>query len=60
MRERGRKRGENFLTTKENVKEHGIGLKIVGNIVKKHNGILKIDDGDNYFKVSLLVYDIGR
>lgn len=55
-----KKKGENFLTTKENVKEHGIGLKIVGNIVKKHNGILKIDDGDNYFKVSLLVYDIGR
>lgn len=55
-----KKKGEDYYTTKENDKEHGIGLKIVRDIVEKHNGTLDIEDHDSYFQVKLMVYDIVR
>ena len=55
-----RKQGKNYLTTKENRKEHGLGLRIVESIVKRHNGQMLIDDKNNYFKVKVLLYDIGE
>lgn len=55
-----RKQGKNYLTTKENRKEHGLGLRIVESIVKRHNGQMLIDDKNNYFKVKVLLYDIGK
>lgn len=55
-----KKKGEDYLTTKENDQEHGIGLKIVRDIIEKHNGTLDIEDRDYYFQVKLIVYDIGR
>lgn len=55
-----RKQGKNYLTTKENRKEHGLGLRIVESIVKRHNGQILIDDKNNYFKVKVLLYDIGE
>lgn len=55
-----RKKGETYLTTKENGKEHGLGLQIVENIVNRHNGQIIIEDEQNYFKVKVLLYNIGR
>ena len=55
-----RKQGENYVTTKENRKEHGLGLRIVENIVNRHNGQFIINDIENYFKVKVLVYNIGK
>lgn len=52
--------GENYLTTKENSEEHGLGLRIVENIVKRYNGQIVINNEDNYFKVKILLYDIGE
>lgn len=50
--------GNDFRTTKEDAGEHGIGLKIVQNIVKNYNGIMKVKDSDGVFEVEVLVYDV--
>lgn len=50
--------GNDFRTTKEDAGEHGIGLKIVQNIVKNYNGIMKVKDSNGVFKVEVLVYDV--
>lgn len=55
-----RKKGGNYLTTKENRKEHGLGLRIVENIVNRHSGEIRINDTDNNFKVKVLIYNIGK
>ena len=55
-----RKQGRNYLTTKENKNEHGLGLRIVENIINRHNGQMIIDDKDNYFKIKVLLYEIGK
>ena len=55
-----RKQGRNYLTTKENKNEHGLELRIVENIINRHNGQMIIDDKDNYFKIKVLLYEIGK
>lgn len=55
-----RKQGRNYLTTKENKNEHGLGLRIVENIINRHNGQMIIDDKDNYFKIKVLLYEMGK
>lgn len=50
------KKKQEFLTTKEDREEHGIGLKNVRKIVEKYNGIMKIDAEDHIFSVKLVLY----
>lgn len=55
-----KKRGQNYLTTKENRREHGHGLRIVEEIVNRHDGQVIINDTEHYFKVKLLLYHFGK
>lgn len=55
-----KKQGHNYLTTKGNKEEHGLGLRIVENIVKRHDGQIVIDDTDHYFRIKVLLYHIGK
>lgn len=45
----------NFLTRKSDKTYHGLGLKIINDIVKKQNGILDIDTNNNIFKVKIIL-----
>jgi len=42
-------------TTKDNSENHGYGLLNVKKIIDRYNGIIKIDEGDNLFKVSIAI-----
>ena len=44
-----------FLTTKENKKEHGYGIKIIKSIVNKYNGDMNIQEKDNIFRVVIIL-----
>ena len=55
-----KKQGRNYLTTKVNKNDHGLGLQIIENIINRHNGQMLIDDKDNYFKIKVLLYNIGK
>ena len=50
--------GNDFLTTKKDEGEHGVGLKIVQNIVKSYNGVMRVRDSEGMFEVEVLVYDV--
>jgi len=50
------KRGEIFISTKEDKQRHGIGLKNVKRIVDKYNGEMKIRHTDRYFIVEMLLF----
>lgn len=45
-----------IATLKEDKINHGIGLKSVGEILKKYNGMMKIDTNDNIFTVTAALY----
>ena len=45
-----------ILTSKSDIKNHGIGLISVQRTVDKYNGELLIDYENNVFKVSVLIY----
>ena len=55
-----RKQGRNYLTTKGDKNEHGLGLRIVENIINRHSGQMIIDDKENYFRIKVLLYNIGK
>lgn len=55
-----RKQGNRYLTTKREEKEHGIGLRMIQDIVKRHEGEISIKDEDNYFRVEILLYNMGK
>lgn len=48
------------MTTKEKGKGHGIGLKIVEQVVKKYHGEMKIEDKEGMFAVKVCLYGIGQ
>lgn len=54
-----RKQGDNYLTTKEERNGHGIGLKIVEEVVRKYHGDMVIEDTGQIFSVKILLYHIG-
>lgn len=57
--ENRKKKGEKYLTTKaDNRGEHGLGLNIVERIVNKYNGTMTIQDNNNIFEVSILMYNV--
>ena len=45
-----------FRTTKENKKEHGIGLKNVERIVEKYNGEIVFDHDAEWFEANLILF----
>lgn len=45
-----------FFTTKENPKEHGLGLKSVERTVEKYHGAMKIYPRDGLFCVKIILY----
>ena len=55
-----RKQGRNYLTTKGDKNEHGLGLRIVENIINRHSGQMIIDDKENYFRIKVILYNIGK
>lgn len=54
--ERGRDESGNFLTKKKDHVYHGLGLKEVKEIVKKHDGEMYISDDNGEFTVKILAY----
>lgn len=55
-----RDRHGNFLTTKKEPENHGIGLNSVKKAAKKYNGLVNISDNGNIFEVSVLLYSLGE
>lgn len=51
-----RKQDGDFLTSKEDKVYHGLGLKGVREIVRKYNGQMKIDAGEDEFNIKVLIY----
>ena len=54
--ERRQQEAEMPKTTKKDKKNHGIGLKVVNDIIKKYHGKLEIKDEENVFSVSAFLY----
>lgn len=52
------KKNGQYLTTKLNKEEHGLGLRMVQDIVEKYHGVMEIKDEMNQFRIVLFVYDI--
>lgn len=52
-----KKEGAGYLTSKRDRKEHGMGLRIVQQIVKKYDGEMVIEDKDGIFDVAIMLYD---
>lgn len=50
---------ENYVTTKGDKANHGLGMKIVRNTVEKYQGILEARDYNNVFVTHVLLYDVG-
>ncbi|MFR4405942.1 MAG: sensor histidine kinase [Anaerovoracaceae bacterium] len=51
-----KRNGKNFVTSKLNGENHGIGLKNVERSVKQYQGEMKIDDAKNCFDVEIMLY----
>ena len=54
-----RKQGRIILQQRDK-NEHGLGLRIVENIINRHSGQMIIDDKENYFRIKVLLYNIGK
>ncbi|EJP23925.1 hypothetical protein HMPREF1140_1341 [Lachnoanaerobaculum sp. ICM7] len=47
---------ENFLITKKDKKEHGLGLESVKEVLSKYNGVLQINCDKRVFIVEAVLY----
>lgn len=45
----------NFITTKKDTKNHGLGMKIVKDAIKKANGMFHASMEENYFSVTVML-----
>lgn len=50
----------NFVTTKPDAENHGIGLNSVRKAVKKYDGLVNISTENNVFTVQILLYPVGK
>ena len=50
----------NFITTKVDAENHGIGLSSVKKAVQKYDGVVNITSDNNIFKIQLLLYPMGK
>lgn len=50
------KKGDDFVTTKEDKHNHGIGLKNVKELVEEENGTVTITTDDGWFMADVLLY----
>ena len=50
------KRKNNYLTTKQEKENHGIGLQNVKRVVSNYHGKMKIFDQNNIFEVEIMLY----
>lgn len=50
------KEGKSFLSTKENVYMHGIGLKNIRSVIEEYNGSLSVDYDDNIFLLKAVLF----
>lgn len=50
----------NFVTTKPDAENHGIGLNSVRKAAKKYDGLVKISTENNVFTVQILLYPVGK
>ncbi|MGN1406109.1 MAG: sensor histidine kinase [Erysipelotrichaceae bacterium] len=49
------KEGEHYLTTKDNKKEHGIGLRSIEYVAQKYNGKVTVNSDNNLFSVCVIM-----
>lgn len=47
--------GENYLTTKQDKKHHGMGLKNILQVIEKYNGFYSIDCDEQFFSFSCII-----
>lgn len=47
---------QRFITRKQDVNLHGIGLQSVNNIVEKYDGVMEIENDNEKFSVDILLY----
>lgn len=50
------KKNRRILSSKEDIDSHGIGLANVERIVKKYNGVMKINHEGEMFEVDIIIY----
>lgn len=50
----------NFVTTKVDAENHGIGLSSVKKAVQKYDGVVNILSDNNIFKIQILLYPMGN
>ncbi|MDE7364029.1 MAG: ATP-binding protein, partial [Ruminococcus sp.] len=48
--------GDDIITTKSDIENHGYGLKNIANTVEKYNGYMKTNHNDKKFTVDILLY----
>lgn len=53
-----RKSGKDYLTTKKEEENHGIGLKSVKRVVNSYHGNIEISDANNIFDVKIMLYTL--
>lgn len=52
------RKGENYITTKSDVRSHGWGLQIIRDIVERHHGEMEITDRGKEFCIKVLLYQV--
>ena len=50
-----KKENGNFVSTKKDAENHGLGLKQIRRIAEKHGGTMNIDDRDGVFRLSVIM-----